>query len=210
MTYGTAETVERGGRGGLARLGWTVLAAVVALNLLNALAYPGNYRWWANFILMPGAVLVGLGVVPLRLPAAARYVLVWAGAVVLTAGLLLMFERMADLWAYMIVVPCLGPAGLLLVRSGDPSMRAAVRTGGGLGLVGALLGVMFLAIESGWVEFERLHWWSFFMAAAGAVAAVNGGWLLRQRRGGYWFSVAVLLLAFGTCGIMAALQEFSR
>jgi hypothetical protein len=210
MAYGTAEVVEREGRGGLARLGWTVLTAVIALNVVNALAYAGHYRWWANFILLPGVVLAGLAVVPPRLPGAARYALGWAGAVVITAGALLLFEVMSDLWGFMIVVPCLGPAGLLLVRSGDPSVRAAVRTGGGLGVVGVLLGKVFVLIELDWVGFGETHWWSWFMAAAGAVAAGNGAWLLRERRGGYWFSVAVLLLAFGACGVLAGLQEFQR
>jgi len=211
MTSGTAEAVEREERGGLVRLGWTVLGLVIALNILNAVAYADReYRWWANFILLPGAVLLGFAAVPPRLPGAARYALGWVGAVVLTAGTLLLYGVMPDLWALMIVVPCLGPAGLLLVRSEDPSVRAAVRTGGGLGAVGALVGVTFLLIELDWVDFGAAHWWGWFMVAAGAVGVGNGGWLLRERRGGYWFSVAVLLLAFGAYGVLAGVQEFRR
>jgi hypothetical protein len=168
------------------------------------------YHWWANFIMLPGLVLIG---VALGLAGAARetrLVLAWMGTIILVTGLLLLTGSMGDLWPFMIIVPCLGPVTLFALRPTDPSVRAFVNTVAGLGVVAVALGAAFLLLRDDLIDLDDVRWWAWFMLAAAAVPAYNGTVLLAGRRGTYWFSMAVLLIALGGYTTLAALAEFNR
>jgi hypothetical protein len=198
-------------RGPVTRL---TAATVLSLGIVvaaNSVATAGSpYRWWANFILVPGLVFLTLSVGLPRAARETRYVLAWIGAIVVTVALVLMAGRMGELWPLMIVVPCLGPAGLFALRPTDGSLRAFVDTVAGLAVVGAALGVAFMLIRADLVDPGDLRWWGWFMLAAAAVAGVNGLILLAARRGTYWFSMAVLLIALGGYTTLAAIAELGR
>lgn len=189
-------------------------ATVLSLGIIvavNSVAVAGSpYRWWANFIIMPALVLLTLSVGLPRAATETRFVLVWIGAIVLTVALLLMAGRMGAYWPLMIVVPCLGPAGLFALRPADGSLRAFVDTVAGLAVVGVALGVAFLLIRADLVDPGDLRWWGWFMLAGAVVPGVNGLVLLVRRRGTYWFSMAVLLIALGGYTTLAAIAEFAR
>jgi hypothetical protein len=184
------------------------LGIVVAANSVATAGSP--YRWWANFILVPGLVFLTLSVGLPRAARETRFVLAWIGAIVLTVALLLMAGRMGEYWPLMIVVPCLGPAGLFALRPTDASLRAFVDTVAGLAVVGAALGVAFLLIRADMVDPGDMRWWGWFMLAGAVVPGVNGLILLAARRGTYWFSMAVLLIALGGYTTLAAIAEFGR
>ncbi|GAA1032309.1 hypothetical protein GCM10009557_30400 [Virgisporangium ochraceum] len=198
-------------RGAMTRLtAATVLSLgiIVAANSVATAEAP--YRWWANFILVPALVFLTVSVGLPRAARETRFTLAWIGAIVLTVALLLMAGRMGELWPLMIVVPCLGPAGLFALRPTDGSLRAFVDTVAGLAVVGAALGVAFLLIRADVVDPGDLRWWGFFMLAGAVVAGVNGLILLTARRGTYWFSMAVLLIALGGYTTLAAIAELGR
>ena len=189
-------------------------ATVLSLGILigvNSIAMARSpFRWWADFILVPGLVFLTLSVGLPRAARETRAVLAWIGAIVVTVALLLMAGRMGELWPLMIVVPCLGPAGLFALRPIDGSVRAFVDTIGGLAVVGAALGVAFLLIRADIVDPGDMRWWAWFMLAGAVVTGVNGLILLAGRRGTYWFSMAVLLIALGGYTTLAAIAEFGR
>jgi hypothetical protein len=198
------------------RIAWlrTVAAQVVCVGILvvsNLVAVGiDRFHWWANFILVPGALVAAAGLGLRHVNRATRFLIGWLGAIVFTTGLLLLTGSMGALWPFMIIVPCLGPVALFALRPADPSVRAMVDTVAGLGALGVVLGMMFLALDSGLVDPDGGRWWVWFMLAAGSVPLANGLGLLARRRGGYWFSTAVLLLAMGGFTILAALQEYGR
>jgi hypothetical protein len=168
------------------------------------------FRWWANFILVPALVFLTLSAGLPRAARETRFVLAWIGAIVLTVALLLMAGRMGEYWPLMIVVPCLGPAGLFALRPTDGSLRAFVDTVAGLSVVGIALGAAFLLIRADIVDPGEMNWWGWFMLAAAVVPGVNGLILLRSRQGTYWFSMAVLLVALGGYTTLAAVAQLSR
>jgi hypothetical protein len=189
-------------------------ATVISFGILvavNSVAVSGTpWRWWANFILVPGLVFLTLAIGLGRAAPETRFVLAWIGAIVVTVAVLLMAGRMGADWPLMVVVPCLGPAGLFALRPTDGSVRAFVNTVAGLGLVGAGVGVAFLLIRADVVDPGDTHWWGWFMLAGAVVAGVNGLILLAGRRGTYWFSMAVLLVALGGYTVLAGIAELKR
>jgi hypothetical protein len=189
-------------------------ATVLSLGILiavNSIALSGSpFRWWANFIVVPGLVFLTLAIGLGRAAPETRFVLAWIGAIVVTVALLLMAGRLGEYWPLMIVVPCLGPVGLFGLRPTDGSVRAFVNTVAGLGLVGTAVGVAFLLIRNDTVDPGDTHWWGWFMLAGAAVAAVNGLILMAGRRGTYWFSMAVLLIALGGYTVLAGIAELNR
>jgi hypothetical protein len=189
-------------------------ATVLSLGILvaaNSVASAGApFRWWANFIMLPALVLLTLSVGLPRAVKETRFVLAWIGAVVLTVALLLMAGRMGAYWPVMIVIPCLGPAGLFALRPTDGSLRAFVNTVAGLSIVGVSLGVAFLLIRADVVDPGDTRWWGWFMLAGAVVPGVNGIVLLAGRRGTYWFSMAVLLIALGGYTTLAGIAELGR
>jgi hypothetical protein len=219
MTSPTGSTLDRPeatavpGRpesGSWRTVGISAVLAAVALNLVNAAVYRGEWHWWANFILVPGAALVLLAIGFGQRHPAARFTVAWIGANVLATGLLLLFGTMPDGWPVMIIVPCLGPAALLAVRLRDPAAAAGLRTFAMLGLLGVAVGATFLADTLGVIDLAGHRWWITYMFAAGAVPALNGVGLLLVRKGGYWFSVSVLLLALGGFTVLSAFRELNH
>lgn len=199
------------GRGPVTRLTAATVLSLGVLVAVNSVAMAGSpFRWWANFILIPGLVFLTLSVGLPRAARETRWVLAWMGAIVLAVALLLMAGKMGEYWPLMIVVPCLGPAGLFALRPTDGSLRAFVNTVAGLALVGIALGLAFLLIRGDVVDPGDTRWWSFFMLAAAAVAGVNGLILMARRQGMYWFSMAVLLIALGAYTTLAAIAELGR
>lgn len=189
-------------------------ATVLSLGILvavNSIAMSGSpFRWWADFILLPALVFLTLAVGLGRAAPETRFVLAWIGAVVLTVALLLMAGRIGEYWPLLIVVPCLGPAGLFALRPADGSLRAFVNTVAGLGLVGVALGLAFVLIRADVVDPGDTHWWGWFMLAGAVVAGFNGLVLMAVRRGTYWFSMAVLLIALGGYTVLAGIAELNR
>ncbi len=216
--FGTApsEDLSLGPRTVDVRLSVTRFTAATVLSLgiivaVNSVAVAGSpFRWWANFILVPALVFLTLSAGLPRAARETRFVLAWIGAIVLTVALLLMAGRMGEYWPLMIVVPCLGPAGLFALRPTDGSLRAFVDTVAGLSVVGIALGAAFLLIRADIVDPGEMNWWGWFMLAAAVVPGVNGLILLRSRQGTYWFSMAVLLVALGGYTTLAAVAQLSR
>lgn len=186
------------------------LAGLIVIDALMTALAPEPFRWWANFITLPGLVVLAFAVGLARIARETRLVLVWIGSIILVTGLLLFAHAMGHLWPLMIVVACVGPVGLFALRPADASVRAFVDTVAGLAAVAVLLGVAFLLIRSGAVDFGGQRWWAWFMLAAAAVPLLNGLILLSMRRGTYWFSMAVLLVALGGYTLLAGLAEFNR
>jgi hypothetical protein len=155
-------------------------------------------------------VLLALALTLVRAAKETRFVLAWVGGIILTTGLLLFAHAMAGGWPLMIIVSCLGPAGLFALRPSDPSVRAFVDTIAGLAVVAISLGVAFIVVRSDAVDPGDVHWWAWFMLGAAAVPLLNGFILLAMRRGTYWFSMAVLLMALGGYTILAGLAELNR
>jgi hypothetical protein len=182
-------------------------AALVAVAAVNALA--GGDRWWANFVLLPGAAVVAAAVPLLRAgrgQAAGGYAVLCAGAIVCTVGALLLFGAVGRGWPLLIIVPCLAIAGTARWRATDPSGRAGHWTVVGLAVLGVLLGLTFAALRADLVDFGDTRWWAYFMIAAGAVAIGNGLALVRDLRG-YRLSTLVLLAGLGAGAVLAGLRE---
>jgi hypothetical protein len=200
-----------GGRATVTRMTAATVLSLGILIAVNSVAMAGSpFRWWADFIIVPGLVFLTLSVGLSRAARETRFVLAWMGAVVLAVALLLMAGKMGAYWPVMIMVPCLGPAGLFALRPADGSLRAFVNTVAGLALVGIALGLAFLLIRGGVVDPGDTRWWSYFMLAAAGVAGANGLILMATRRGTYWFSMAVLLTALGAYTTLAAIAELGR
>jgi hypothetical protein len=188
-----------------------VAGPVAVLIAANAVVMADDpYHWWANFIMLPGLVLIGVGLGLARAARETRLVLIWMGTIILVTSLLLLTGSMGELWPFMIIVPCLGPVTLFALRPTDPSVRAFVNTVAGLGAVAAALGVAFLLLRDGAIHLDNVRWWAWFMLAAAAVPAFNGAVLLAGRRGTYWFSMAVLLIALGGYTTLAAFAQLNR
>jgi hypothetical protein len=206
------ETALRTGPSPAARRTIAVVVAGAGYAVSNwwALAFaPEPFRWWANFIVLPGLVLLAFAVGLTRAAPETRFVLAWLGAVIVTTGLLLFGHAMGHLWPFMIVVPAAGPLGLFAMRPADPSVRAFIHTLAGLAAVAIALGVTFVLINTDAVDLGAHHWWGGFMLGAAAVPLVNGLIVLAQRRGTYWFSMAVLLVALGGYTALAGIAQLT-
>jgi hypothetical protein len=199
------------GYGGVRLTGVVALACAGAgVVLLNAVSAGEGYRWWANFILIPGGLLAATGIALAGAHIAVRYIVAWVGLIIFGTGALLMLRVMTDGWPLMIAMPCFGLAMLLQWRPDDPGVRAAALTVGGLAFLGTVLGLTLLAMRLGLIDFGGSRWWVAFMAAAAVVPIAGGVLVLRARRGEYWFSMAVLLIAAGAGGLLAAMRELIR
>jgi hypothetical protein len=190
-----------------AQASWLAASAValVAVAVINGLA--GEGRWWANFILLPGAAAVAAAVPLTRSGrSAAGHAVASAGTIVCTVGTLLIFAEMTRGWPLMIIVPCLVVASTVRWRARDDNARAAHWTVVGLAALGALLGVTLLVMRAGAVDLGGVRWWGGFMIAAGAVAVGNGLSLVGDIRG-YRLSTTVMLAGLGAGAIMAGLRE---
>ncbi|HYN94773.1 MAG TPA: hypothetical protein VES42_13070 [Pilimelia sp.] len=187
----------------------TASAGAVAL-VVAANAVAGPDRWWANFVLLPGAAGLA-GAVPLlaarsRGRVAAGYAALCVATMVVTVGVLLLFGAFGWGWPFMIMLPCAAVAGTARWRPRDANARAAHRTLIGLAALGVLLGGWFL-LQGGDADYAGgVRWWGLFMLAAGAVAVGNGLSLLTDLRG-YRLPTAVLLAGLGVGTILAALRE---
>src|SRR5262245_54211776 len=106
------ERPQAAGAGRAVRNVGLVAACYVAINMFMLAFAAEPFRWWANFITLPGLVLLALALSLYRAAKETRFVLAWIGAIVLTTGLLLFAHKMGALWPLMIVVPCLGPVVL--------------------------------------------------------------------------------------------------
>jgi hypothetical protein len=188
---------------------WLVaVGGILAIDVLSATA--GQYHWWANFILVPGAVLTAFASPAGRWRHPAWNIVLWTGVIVTLVGVLLTFNAMGSCWPLMISVPSLGLAvtvGRTLPRVADPSARAVVRSVIELAGLGGLLGVVLMLIIHDVVDIGQYRWWTVFMITSGAVPLSNGMWLLALRRGTDWFSTAILLMGIGAaaafCGFRA-------
>lgn len=179
----------------------------VAANAWALAVADDPFRWWANFIVLPGLVLLAFAVGLTRAARETRFVLAWLGAIIVATGLLFFGHAMSHLWPVMIIVPCVGPLGLFALRPSDPSVRAFVHTIAGLAAVAIALGTTFLLISADAVDLGGHRWWAGFMLGAAAVPGLNGLALLAQRRGTYWFSMAVLLVVLGAYTALAGLAQ---
>jgi hypothetical protein len=197
-------TVDARAAGASAQARWLVASAVALVAVATANAAAGQQRWWANFILFPGAALLAAAV-PLMRTTAAGYAVLCVGTLVSAVGMLLLFGAMGKGWPLMVVLPCLAVAGTARWRVPDPNTRAAHRTVVGLALLGALLGVTFLALGGGLIDLDG-RWWAYFMMAAGLVAIGNGLSLLTDVRG-YRLPTTVLLAGLGAAAFLAGLRE---
>jgi hypothetical protein len=197
------------------RIAWlrmvvALVGCVAAIVLTHAVALAADrFHWWADFVLVPGALVAAAGLA-MRAGPVARFTVGWLGLIIFSTGVLLMTGGMGAGWPLMIIVPCLGPLALYAMRPADPSLRSLLHTVAGLAGLGVLLGGAFFAIKTGRYEPGRDRWWVGFMLAASVVPAGYGLALLARRRGVYWYSTAVLLLALGGFTILAALREHGR
>jgi hypothetical protein len=169
------------------RAGWLagLGAAALATGLVTAAAQPtGRFHWWAGFILVPGALIAACGG-PLLARGGGRafggYVIACLGAIVFTVGGLLMLGLMGRGWPVLIALPCLAVAGTYCWRPEDPLGRGLHRTVALLAGVGAALGVTFLLITTGQVDFGDAGWWGAFMMLAAVAVFANALELGRHR-----------------------------
>ncbi|HEU4427017.1 MAG TPA: hypothetical protein VFR67_31195 [Pilimelia sp.] len=182
-------------------------AAVVVVNAIDLA--DGSHRWWANFILIPGAALMVAAAQLFpggRSRAVAGYLLACAGGLIFAVGAILMIGGMGRGWPLMIILPCLVVVGTVRWLPADPIGRAAHRTVIGLAALGVVLGVTFLALRAGLVDPGDAHWWGIFMIAAGLISVANALSLVRDPRG-YRFSATVLLGGLGLAAILMGMRE---
>lgn len=166
---------------------WLLSLGVVGLAVAATTASAqsvGRFHWWAGFVLVPGALIAAAGG-PLLLRGGGRafvgYLLAVVGGLVFTVGALLMFGAMHRGWPLMITLPCLAVAGTYAWHSAHPLLRALHRTVAGLALGGALVGVTFLLMHAGLVDFGEANWWGGFMMLAALIVAGNAVELARHR-----------------------------
>lgn len=194
-TRGAGETF-RGGvleriRSELRRLGtvesWLLSLGMAGLAVTATTASAqsiGRFHWWAGFVLVPGALIAAAGG-PLLFRGGGRafigYLLACVGGLVFAVGALLMFGAMRRGWPLMITLPCLAVAGTYAWRSTHPLARTLHRTVAGLALAGSLVGVTFLLMHAGWIDFGEVNWWGAFMMLAALIVAGNAIDLARHR-----------------------------
>ncbi|MEV4757668.1 hypothetical protein AB0J86_21500 [Micromonospora sp. NPDC049559] len=183
----TTQMQTAGGKGAPARVRWLAGLAVAAFAAatVNVVAQSiGHYHWWAGFVLIPGALIAAAGA-PLLIraggPAFGGYLVTCVGALVFTVGTLLMLGAMGEGWPFMIILPSLAVTGTYGWHPAHPLARGLHRTVATLALGGALLGVTFLLMGAGAIDFGRTDWWGGFMMLAGVIVAGNALELVRHR-----------------------------
>ncbi|MEJ3742017.1 hypothetical protein WEI85_01780 [Actinomycetes bacterium KLBMP 9797] len=155
-------------------------AAAVAVTTSVAQA-TGRFHWWAGFILVPGAMIAATGAVLLARRHPIGYLIGCVGALVFTVGALLMGGAMTHGWPLLISLPALAVAGTYAYRPEHPLARAFHRAIASLALVAVALGVTFLLLNGGTVDFGETDWWGWFMMAGAVIVVLNGLELLRHR-----------------------------
>jgi hypothetical protein len=155
-----------------------VAAVTVTAQTIN------RFHWWAGFILVPGALIAATGG-PLLLRGGGRafagYVVACVGGLIFTVGALLMLGEMGRGWPLMIILPSLAVAGTYGWHPVHPLARAAHRMVAMLALCGAALGITFLLMRAGRIDFGRTDWWGGFMMLAGVIVFLNAVELTRHR-----------------------------
>ena len=156
--------------------------AVAAVNIVAQSIH--HYHWWAGFILVPGALLAATGG-PLLARGGGRalggFVVACVGGLVFTIGTILMFGAMGRYWPFTFILPTLGVAATYAWHAEHPLARALHRTVATLALGGTALGVTFLLMAAGVVDFGDSGWWGGFMMLAGVIVLLNALELLRHR-----------------------------
>lgn len=186
----------------------TTLLATTAVFAVEVFAVSQpHYRWWANFVVIPGAALAALGAGARVVPRAGRIFVVWSGGLIFLTGALLILHAMGDGWPLMISAPCLGVPALLLWRPADSSVATVAHTMIGIGSLGVPVGITLLLLVNDIIDLGDARWWVFYMMAAGVILVVNALVLLHARRGYYWLSVVVLLFWLGLGTILAGFRE---
>ena len=166
---------------------WLGSLAVAALAVVAVTAIAQSidrFHWWAGFVLVPGALIAATGG-PLLARGGGRafagYLVACVGGLVFTVGALLMFGAMGRGWPLMIILPSFAVAGTYGWHPVHPLARAAHRTVAMLALGGVALGVTFLLIRAGRIDFGRTDWWGGFMMLAGVIVFLNAVELTRHR-----------------------------
>lgn len=159
-------------------------AGLAAAATTTAAQGSGHFRWWAGFILIPGALIAASGG-PLLARGGGRafvgYVFSCIGVLVFAVGALLMFGAMGRGWPIMIILPCLSIAGTYFWRPAHPLARGLHRAVALLALAGALLGGTLLLIQVRLVDFGTTRWWGGFLMLAGVIVLGNAVELTRHR-----------------------------
>ena len=189
----------------LAALGVAMLGSAVVTATAQA---SGDFRWWALFVLIPGAVITATGVVVLtrgRAGSLAGYLVACLGALVFATGAILMFGAMPRMWPLLIALPALAIAGSYAWRPEDPLARAFHRTIALLALAAVALGITFLADRLGAIELSGTQWWPWYMIVGGGIVVANGAELVRHRMA-YRVSAAVLTAGPGIVAILLGIR----
>nr|MDT0661649.1 hypothetical protein [Micromonospora sp. DSM 115978] len=174
-----------GGLGtGTAWLGSVAVAALAVAAITITAQSVDRFHWWAGFVLVPGALIAASGG-PLLVRGGGRafagYVVACLGGLIFAVGALLMFGAMGQGWPVMITLPTLAVAGTYLWHLAHPLARGLHRTIAMLALGGAGLGVTFLLLNAGWIDFGKGAWWGGFMMLAGVIVFGNAVELTRHR-----------------------------
>jgi hypothetical protein len=195
-----------------------VIPMVAGLMLLSVgvilTLFPLTY-WWSLFILFPGLIFLGAGVVlgialGWRNPISLAFTGV--GFIVGTVGA--MFLLGADWgfwWPLMLIVPGAAHGLLGMIEVDSPAVRPWVRMHLWLGADVLLLGLVFLlnnisrnAILTAWYPF---HWWGIFILMPGLGAFYNAANAVRSGFDGRHLVVRSLA-AFGLAACAVTLATF--
>jgi hypothetical protein len=183
--------------------------------LLSFLTLVPLTNWWSLFILFPGLILLGSGVILARALGGRNVVALWiagVGLVVITvAAMFLLGADWGMWWPLMLIVPgaALGLLGTAYV--GWAAARPWVRMHLWLGADVMILGLVFLsnnfcrnAILAAWYPF---HWWGMFILMPGLGAFYNAAYAVRSGYDGrHW--VVRSLAAFGLAACAVTLATF--
>lgn len=187
-----------------------MLLSVGAILVLVPLTY-----WWSLFILFPGLIFLGAGVV-LGIALGWRNPLPLAftgvGFVVATVGaMFLLGVDWGIWWPLMLIVPGAAHGLLGMIEVDSPAVRPWVRMHLWLGVDVLLLGLVFLlnnfsrdAILTAWLPF---HWWGIFILMPGLGAFYNAANAVRSGFDGRHLVVRSLA-AFGLAACAVTLATF--
>jgi hypothetical protein len=204
-TYPQTRTSSASAVRWLASLGVAMIASATVTATAQA---SGAFRWWALFVLIPGAVIAAAGAVGLTRGGPANlagYLVACLGGLVFATGAILMFGAMGRMWPLLIILPALAIAGTYAWRPEHPLARAFHRTVAMLAVAAVALGGTFLAAEFGAFAVGERRWWPWFMIAAGLIVVGNGAELVRHRMA-YRVSAAVLAMGPGVVAILLGIR----
>jgi hypothetical protein len=187
-----------------------MLLSVGAILVLVPLIY-----WWSLFILFPGLIFLGAGVVlgialGWRNPMPLAFTGV--GFVVATVGAMFLFGADWGIWwPLMLIVPGAAHGLLGMIKVDSPAVRPWVRMHLWFGVDVLLLGLVFLlnnfsrnAILTAWYPF---HWWGIFILMPGLGAFYNAANAVRSGFDGRHLVVRSLA-AFGLAACAVTLATF--